>query len=72
MDLLPGLAHARCPVLVMAGDLDPVCPLADAQDIADALPAPWVQFVPFHDCGHGVWRDDPDAALAVLRRFITA
>lgn len=70
MDLLPGLARAQCPVLVMAGERDPVCPLADAQDIAAALPARWMQWAPFADCGHGVWRDEPDAALAVLRRFI--
>ena len=70
MDLLPGLAAAQCPVLVMAGALDPVCPLADAEDIAAALPAQWRQFERFADCGHGVWRDDPAAALSVLRRFI--
>ncbi len=72
MDLLPGLARAQCPVLVLAGERDPVCPLADAQDIADALPTQWVQFERFADCGHGVWRDDPDAAFVALRRFIAA
>ncbi len=70
MNLLPGLAGAQCPVLVMAGELDPVCPLADAQDIAEALPAQWLQFERFDDCGHGVWRDEPAAAIALLRRFI--
>ena len=72
MDLLPGLANAQCPVLVIAGALDPVCPLADAQDIADALPAKWCQFARFEHCGHGVWRDDPGAAMGVLRRFVAA
>jgi len=72
MDLLPGLAQAQCPVLVMAGELDPVCPLVDAQDIADALPARWMQFEAFSGCGHGVWRDDAAAAFAALRRFISA
>ena len=72
MNLLPGLAAAQCPVLVMAGELDPVCPLADAQDIADALPARWCQFERFADCGHGVWRDDAAAAMTVLRRFVAA
>ena len=72
MDLLPGLARAECPVLVLAGERDPVCPLADAQDIADALPPRWLQFESFADCGHGVWRDDPDAAFVALRRFIGA
>jgi len=70
MNLLPGLAKARCPVLVMAGEQDPVCPLADAQDIAAALPARWMQYRAFPGVGHGAWRDDPDAAFAELRRFI--
>lgn len=72
MDLLPGLAAVRCPVLVMAGDEDPVCPLADAQDIAAAIPPPWGRLVHFADAGHGAWRDQPDAAFAALRDFIAA
>jgi len=70
MNLLPGLARAQCPVLVMAGEQDPVCPLADSQDIAAALPAGLVQLATFAGSGHGAWRDEPEAAFAVLRRFI--
>lgn len=72
MDLRPGLAGAQCPVLVMAGDADPVTPIEDAQEIAAALPREWVQFERFANVGHGAWRDDPEAAFAVLRRFIAA
>ncbi|MCV2356963.1 alpha/beta hydrolase [Paucibacter sp. B2R-40] len=72
MDLLPGLARAQCPVLVMAGEEDPVCPLDDARDMAAALPAQWAQFVSFPGVGHGAWRDDPEAAFATLRQFIQA
>jgi proline iminopeptidase len=72
MNLLPGLANARCPVLVMAGVQDPVCPLADAQDIAAALPPQCSRLVSFANSGHGAWRDEPDAAFAVLREFIAA
>lgn len=70
MNLLPGLARAQCPVLVMAGELDPVCPIDDARDIAAALPAQWMHFASFANAGHGAWRDEPDAAFDVLRRFI--
>jgi len=70
MDLLPGLAKAQCPVLVMVGSEDPVCPVADARDIAAALPAQWMQYREFPNVGHGAWRDDADAAFEVLRRFI--
>ena len=70
MDLLPGLAKAQCPVLVLAGDMDPVCPVADALDIAAALPPQWMQYRCFANVGHGAWRDDADAAFAELRRFL--
>ena len=72
MDLLPGLAGVRCPVLVLAGEQDPVCPLADARDIAAAIPAPHAELVSLPDAGHGVWRDQPAPAFAVLRRFVAA
>jgi proline iminopeptidase len=71
MNLLPGLARAACPVLVMAGDLDPVCPLADSLDIAAALPPHLVRLARFADSGHGAWRDEPESAFAELRRFIS-
>jgi len=70
MDLLPGLAKARCPVLVLAGEDDPVCPLADARDIVAALPPGLATLRAFPGVGHGAWRDDADAAFAELRRFI--
>ena len=70
MNLLPGLARAQCPVLVMAGALDPVCPLEDSQDIAAALPPALAQLAVFEQSGHGAWRDEPDAAFARLREFV--
>jgi proline iminopeptidase len=71
MDLAPGLSRAQCPVLVMAGEEDPICGIEDAQEIVAALPEACVQFARFPNVGHGAWRDDPEAAFAVLRRFIT-
>jgi proline iminopeptidase len=70
MNLLPGLARVQCPVLVLAGEQDPVTPLQDAQDIAAAIPPPWGRLVTFAHAGHGVWRDEPDAVMAVLREFV--
>jgi proline iminopeptidase len=72
MNLLPGLATVQCPVLVMAGALDPVCPLQDSQDIAAAIPAPWGRLVSFVHSGHGAWRDEAEAAFALLREFVLA
>lgn len=72
LQLLPGLARAQCPVLVMVGEEDPVCPLDDALEIAAALPPQWMQLARFPGVGHGAWRDDPKAAFAVLRQFMLA
>ena len=70
LGLLQGLEKAQCPVLVMAGEEDPVTPPEDAEEIVAALPAPWVSFERFPGVGHGAWRDDADAAERVLRRFL--
>ena len=70
-DLLPALARVRCPTLVLGGEEDPICPIETSQEIAEALPASLVRFERFADCGHGVFRDDPERAFAVLRDFIT-
>lgn len=70
LGLLQGLAGALCPVLVMVGEDDPVCPLEDALEIFEALPAQHRQLARFPGVGHGAWRDDPQAAFEVLRRFI--
>ena len=71
MDLRPGLAGVQCPVLVMVGEEDPVTPPQDAEEIAAALPPQWLAgFERFPGVGHGAWRDDPQAAERVLRRFL--
>lgn len=70
LQLLPGLARAQCPVLVLAGEEDPVCPPEDAREIYEALPREWAQIKTFPGVGHGAWRDDPKAAYATLREFI--
>jgi proline iminopeptidase len=71
-DLRAGLARVRCPVLVLGGELDPVCPIEDQEEIAAALPPALVRFERFADCGHGVFRDDPQRFFAVLREFLAA
>lgn len=70
MNLLPGLASAKCPVLVLAGELDPVCPIEDSREIVAALPKQFVQFEEYRDCGHGVWRDNPTKVFPRIREFI--
>src|SRR5262249_7796376 len=71
VDLLPRLGEIRCPTLVLAGEDDPISPIEDAADLVAALPQSLVRFESFPRCGHGVWRDDPDRAFAVLREFLS-
>ena len=70
LDTLPGLSAVRCPVLVMVGDRDPVCPADAAREIAAAIPAPWARLEVFDNTGHSVWRERPAEAFALLREFI--
>ncbi len=70
-DFADDLAHARCPVLVMGGEHDPVTPISGSEEIAAALRADLVQFERFEHSGHGVFRDEPERAMALLREFVT-
>jgi len=71
MDFRSDLAKVACPTLVMAGDRDPITPMAFSETIAAHLPPALVQFERFTDCGHGVVRDAPGPHFEVLRGFIT-
>jgi len=68
VDLFPELANIRCPTLVIGGELDPITPVADSQDIAAAIPQAEVRI--FEGAGHGVFRDQPEEAVAVIREFV--
>ena len=67
MQLLPGLARVQCPVLVLAGTEDPVTPLADAREIAAAIPAPWGRLVCVDGAGHVLDRE-PEVLEQLPRR----
>ena len=69
-DTRTDLAKAQCPVLVLGGEHDPVCPIVGSEEIADCLPAHLVQFERFANSGHGVFRDEPERAMRILRHFI--
>jgi proline iminopeptidase len=69
-DFRPRLKNISCPTLVLAGALDPVTTMADAEDMVASLPAQHVRFERFAECGHGVNRDVPEQYFALLREFI--
>jgi pimeloyl-ACP methyl ester carboxylesterase len=70
MDFRAELRHVRCPVLVMAGERDPITPIVFSETIVASLPPHLARFERFAGCGHGVFSDDPERFFAVLREFI--
>lgn len=72
MDFRSDLARIRCPVLVLAGDRDPIMPMAFSETIAECVPSHLLRFERFAGCGHGVHVDDPERAFAIMREFILA
>jgi pimeloyl-ACP methyl ester carboxylesterase len=71
-DLLEDVNRIECPTLLLAGEDDPVTPIEDAADIAGRIPAGLLHFVRFANAGHGVFRDDPQRAVQVIREFVVS
>lgn len=70
MDFRADLARVTCPVLVMAGEQDPITPIAFSEEIVGGLTAADVTFERFGNAGHGVVSDAPDRALELIRSFV--
>ena len=66
-DRLDDLHRVKCPRLVLAGEVDPITPVADLEDLAAGIAGSWLEVFP--DAGHGVFRDKPEEALALVRAF---
>lgn len=64
------LGKVDCPVLVMAGEDDPIAPLEFSDAIVAHLLPEQVTYLKFAKCGHGVIGDKPDEALDALRSFV--
>lgn len=72
MDMRAALSRVTCPVLVLGGGYDPVTPASCSREIHDALPTGARRLEIFETAGHGVYRDEPDRAEALLREFFAA
>ncbi len=70
MDFLPTLAKITCPTLVMCGEDDPITPIDDAADIAEALGKNLAGFVRIAGARHFLRFDAPDDYFGHLRTFI--
>jgi proline iminopeptidase len=65
------LDAVRCPVLVLAGEDDPVCPLSVVEELASRLPAETTRFVRLPGARHTIFRDRPDLAFPAVRNFVS-
>lgn len=71
-DFLPDLGKLQCPVLMMAGEHDPVVPVELAEATAAAIPAALLRFERLSGCGHDIHGDDPERVFGTIRTFIAA
>jgi len=69
MDLRPALGVIDCPVLVIASGQDPITPPVCSEELAEAIGAN-ARLEVFEQCGHGSYRDAPDATEKLLRGFL--
>jgi proline iminopeptidase len=69
-DFSDRLGELRCPVMLLAGELDPMTTIEDAEDLAGALPPELLQFHRFPGAGHMLALEQPEAVLALIRDFV--
>jgi pimeloyl-ACP methyl ester carboxylesterase len=69
-DVLERLAAVDCPTLVCVGELDPITPVAAAQEIVDALPAGTARLEVIDGAGHFPWKDSPERYWPLVTDFV--
>ena len=67
-DVRPQQGDIRCPTLLLAGDQDPVTPVAWQRDIQAAIPGSRLQLFP--DTAHMVMLESPSAFNVALLEFL--
>jgi pimeloyl-ACP methyl ester carboxylesterase len=65
------LDDVGCPVLVLAGEDDPICPLPVVEELASQLPAETTRLVRLPGARHTIFRDRPDLAFPAVRHFVS-
>jgi pimeloyl-ACP methyl ester carboxylesterase len=70
LDIVDQLRHVDSPTLVSVGELDPVTPVAAAEEIVDALPEGVAQLEVIEGAGHFTWMDAPDRYWPMIIEFI--
>jgi proline iminopeptidase len=64
------LSMIKSPVLILAGEDDPICPSAIAEDLARQLPADTTRLLRLPGARHTIFRDRPDIAFPAVEDFI--
>ena len=59
----------RCPILILAGEDDPVCPLPVVEELASRLPADTTRLVRLPGARHTIFLDRPDLAFPAVKTF---
>ena len=70
LDIVDQLSHIDAPTLVSVGDLDPVTPVAAAEEIVGALPEGIAQLEILDGAGHFPWMDTPERYWPMIIEFI--
>jgi proline iminopeptidase len=71
-DVVDRLGTVTSPTLVCVGELDPITPVAAAQEIVDALPdgVAWLEVI--EGAGHFAWKDAPERYWSLISEFVLA
>jgi pimeloyl-ACP methyl ester carboxylesterase len=70
LDIVDQLSRVHVPTLVSVGELDPVTPVAAAEEIVGALPEGIAQLEVIDGAGHWAWKDAPDRFWPLIIDFI--
>jgi len=69
-DIVDQLARIDVPTLVAVGELDPVTPVAVAEEIVAAIPEGMAQLRVIPGAGHWAWKDAPEVFWELIIGFV--
>ena len=70
LDIVDQLSRVDSPTLVSVGELDPVTPVAAAEEIVGALPEGIARLEVIARAGHFTWLDAPDRFWPIIIEFV--
>jgi pimeloyl-ACP methyl ester carboxylesterase len=70
VDIRDQLGRIESPTLVCVGALDPITPIAAAEEIVDALPEGVAELEVIDGVGHFPWKDAPDRYWPAIVAFV--